>query len=126
MPSYCSGNDRLAPATAFSLRPVKTLFLDVVGEGGIDQLAQRSTGLGSLADGGGGNGVLQAIEEMDGYPGKQQIALGRMLLERLGGCALRTQGLGQGVGDLGQRVSGAAGNDERALCEQGQRLVPGL
>jgi len=63
---------------------------------------------------------------MNGYAGEQEVAFGRMLLERLGGCAFGTQGLGQSISDIGQRMSGAAGNDECTLREQRQGLVPSL
>ena len=99
-------------------------FLNVVGNGGIDEACQRFAGGGGLANRGGGDGLIDLVEQVDGHAGQHKVSRGGLLLKWAGRLRARAQTFGQGVGDIGERVAWPARDDEFALAEQRLRLMP--
>src|SRR5215469_726985 len=104
---------------------VEAGLLYVVGDRGVDPFGDGTVGVDGLADGGGGDGVVDAVEDVEGGAGKDEVAAGGLLFEGLGDVRGGPDGFGQGVGDVGERVTGAAGDDEFAFREDLFGFVPG-
>ena len=103
---------------------VEASLLYVVGDRGVDPFGDGAVGLDSLPDGGGRDGVVDAVEDVDGGAGKDEIAAGGLLFEGLGNVGGGADGFRQRVGDVGERVTGAAGDHEFAFREDFFSLVP--
>ena len=67
-----------------SLFFVEVLFLDVVGDGGVEEFGEGFSGGDGFADRGGGDGLMDAVEEMNGGAVEDEVSFGRLLLEGLG------------------------------------------
>ena len=91
---------------------VEFAFFDVVSHGWVYEFAQRLAGGGGFADGGGGDGLVDAVEYMNGCAVQDKVAAGRLFFEGLGDVGGRAEFFGEGVGYVGKRVSGAGGYDE--------------
>ena len=58
-------------------------LLDVIGNPWIEKFPQRTFGGNGFADRGGGNWLTHTIEQMQGSPFQNQIALGSLFGKRL-------------------------------------------
>jgi hypothetical protein len=87
-------------------------------------MAERFGLGGSGSNGGGGDSLVDAFEQVESDSRKKQVAFSGVLMEGTGHGRGGAQIFGQGLGHLAQGKPGAAGDDEIAEGEKGAGVAP--
>ena len=116
-----ANDDFLTTDDCYAIQP---FLLYVLFHRRIHVLAQRLLRRNRFADRRGRHCLVHVLQQMDGRSPQHQIALGRLFSEGLAHVPWRPDLLRQGIGHIGQGVSGAAGHDKFTFAKQGLGLVP--